>query len=230
MANTATLALLLGRVAAAADMKTFATDTCVTKTQATDWINDGLSKLYDLLVEQDPDRFVTKDNVTLVVDQENYSLPSDFRDGRSVFYVESGTRHVLEQFQLEELATRQDMGVVSRVANSDLHYRYLGNEIWFTPTPAQGGTVELWYVPHMTALAADADVVNVGYVPRWEDYVVSYAAARCRIKEETDPSSLWLLHKDAEAQIKKSSARREQGRPQRVARIRHRYEDDGWEI
>lgn len=69
-----------------------------------------------------------------------------------------------------------------------LQYRLLGNTIEFIPVPSANQPMRLWYVPRMTQLLQDTDVLDT--VSGWSQYVIIRAAKYALDKEESDTTSL----------------------------------------
>jgi hypothetical protein len=62
------------------------------------------------------------------------------------------------------------------------------------------------------------------------EYVIQGVAARCRIKEEKDPSAHWTAQGRAAKMIELGSANIDLGEPPRVRDVRtvDRFDEEGW--
>lgn len=157
-----------------------------------DYINDGLAELHDILVEAHEEYFRSKQTINLVSGTEEYSLPTDFYKSIALWYVTSDRRFRVDRYNLEQVDG-------------------------YRSSPIHSGTVEHWYVPHVTLMTDDADVVDDRIVPGWEDYVALHAAIRLLIREESDPSALMNERERLYQRIVNMAAPRDEGDPDSIA-------------
>lgn len=132
--------------------------------RVTDYANDGLSKLHNLLVSQEYFREV--ESYTLVAGTESYVLPSSFYKAQRVWRVSSGRRYMVDRFNLSQIDGYKTTG------------------------PASGDSVELWYAPQLRRLTEETDKVSVALPNGWEDYVALHIAVRLLLREESDAKPL----------------------------------------
>ena len=78
-------------------------------------------------------------------------------------------------------------------------------------------TVVLWYVPTITKLVNDADLLDG--VNGWEEYIILDSAIKCMVKEESDPSALLAQLQLVKDRIATMSKDRDQGEPQKTTDI-----------
>lgn len=161
MANPATLTDLQTRALDYADMTSSGFPVTA---RLTDYINDGLAELHEMLAMHDYLR--STQSITLVAGTEEYSLPSDFYKASRVWLLSGGRRHTVERFNLSQLDGHKTSG------------------------PASAGSALLWYVPQLTKLSAGADVVSVALPIGWENLVALHAAIQLLNREESDPQAL----------------------------------------
>jgi hypothetical protein len=213
----ATLAQLRTRAQRRADMEN---SSFITSPEWLDYINEGLGKLHELLVETFEDYEVTSTSVTLVAGTETYALPADFFKERGVDYVEGSTRYTLDPF---EFAERNDMEILAGASGFATAYRYaiVGANLRVSPKPTAAGTLTLWYVPQVTLLAADGDTLPTRYSLAWERYIVLYAAIQGLDKEESDTSKLEARLEREERKIASAASTRRAGAPRRVVDVRY---------
>lgn len=182
-----------------------------------EYINAELSELYDLLVNSFEDYFVTIDqSITLAAGTESYNLPTDFYKALKVFLLSGGQRYRLARFNLEELDYQSPLVDSPAVSNSDLRYRIMGGKIYFHPKPGASGSIDLFYVPEFTNLASDVTTISFSVPVGWEDFVVYGAAARCMIKEESDPGAYLALKGACRDRIINAAQNRDAGEPMRI--------------
>jgi len=165
VANPATLKSLLDGVSARFDGSPFTDKSFITQVQVVGWINDALAELDDILAKKFEDHRVSKTNVTLVVNTEDYALPTDFYRLKAVFLLFSAGVGQTQRMELKRFSLRQldalSWSLISK-RNLLLTYRVMGNKIYFEPTPQQVNTVEVWYLPQRTKLALGQATNTVG--------------------------------------------------------------------
>lgn len=98
---------------------------------------------------------------------------------------------------------------------TNLRYRLQGNNVWFTPTPAGGQTIRLWYVPRLSSLVNLTDTCDG--VSGWTEYIIVDAATKCMQKEESDVSVLMAQKAALIARIEAAAENRDAGNPQVVS-------------
>lgn len=177
MPNDVTTATLWARALDLADMTGSGfPDT----TRQLDIQNEGLSELYEILVESHED-YVTKESseIAIVSGTESYSLPTDFQKAVQVFLHRNDRRYLMDHFELSELDG-------------------------YKVSPVDSGTVKLFYVPELTLFTnATSDKVSdkIPALPvGWERLIVLHTAAYLLQKEESlDVAQFILAQKAQEA-------------------------------
>lgn len=110
----------------------------------------------------------------------------------------------------------------------NLKYRIMGNNLSFIPTPAGGQAVQLWYIPRMTQLLKDTDILDG--VSGWVEYVIVDAAIKALEKEESDTGALMARKMALKQRIEESAMNRDAGQPDTISATR-RYgstSGSGW--
>lgn len=100
----------------------------------------------------------------------------------------------------------------------NLRYHVLGNNIQFIPQPAGNQLIYLWYIPRMTTLLQDSDILDG--VSGWSEYVVVDAAIKALMKEESDTTMLMQQKMALLKRIEESSQNRDAGEPATVSDTR----------
>lgn len=195
----------------------------VTDAEFNSYINSSLAELYDLLVTSyGNDYYATTANITTVTGQDRYALPADFFKLLGVDLAIQGTAGSanatyvsLRPFNMTERNRYTTASVQTWVGVTNIRYRLSANSLWLTPTPQNGQSLRLWYVPRVIPLVNDADVADG--VSGWLEYVVVDAAVKALQKEESDVSVL-LAQKTALTQrINAAAANRDAANPATVA-------------
>lgn len=211
----ATLTQLRTRAKRLADMEG---SSFVADAEWLDLINEGLAELHDIFVTKYEDYFLTSQAITLVAGTHSYALPSGYYKTRGVDLVSGGQSYTLRPFEFRERNRAQGQMVVD---GADYQYQIVGLNMRFVPTPQAAGTVTHWYVPSVTQLASASDEISAAYPTGSERYVVTYAAAKALIKEQSDPSALMADLVALKAKIEGAAGNRDAGEPRRVVDVRN---------
>jgi fibronectin type 3 domain-containing protein len=107
----------------------------------------------------------------------------------------------------------------------NMQYRIIGDKIMFIPTPQAGQTMRLWYIPRMSSLLQDTDVLDG--VSGWTEYVIVDAAIKALQKEESDVSVLMAEKQMLVERINGSAMNRDAGQPDTISNTRTRSEQWG---
>ena len=115
----------------------------------------------------------------------------------------------------------------------NLQYRLIDNTIMFIPTPSAGQYIRMWYIPKLTQLLKDTDIVDG--VSGWTEYIVVDAAIKALTKEESDISALMAQKQALLDRIESTAQNRDAGMPETVSDTRSwgarwgRYGGPGWD-
>jgi hypothetical protein len=224
-----TLAQLREAAQSAADMigSNFVTDV-----EWSSWINGAAKELYGILVQKyGDDYFVQLPPYEFTTDgtSDYYPLPADFFKLLGVDLVLSsspGDCISLYPYNLSDRnrnAFQNVQGESGRRTN--LRYRVMGNRIAFSPRAAAGQKIRLLYIPKVTDLVLDTDVLDG--VCGWEDYVVTDAAIKALAKEESDTTVKEREKAGIVARIESEAANRDVGHPQTVSDTAYGESDYG---
>lgn len=202
-------------------------------------INKSMFELFDILTAKDGENYIIASPYTFsTTGAKNYALP----DGSASFSVNNvippavyklvgidcgvavgnnawvtlprynwidRNRFVYPQLQANAL------GVFN------LSYRQMGNQIYFIPNPTAGQYIQIWYVPIMTMLLQDTDMLSFS-ISGWDEYVIIDAAIKAATKEES-----WELVNSLKGdkaacllRIETTAANRDQGQPNTISNTR----------
>lgn len=151
----ATLAELIARCRVKADMPVgseFVTDSAFTT-----WINESLYELYDLLIQKYGNGYFVE-SYTFVTDGtlDAYPLPTGFYKLLGVDLMIANTSNGWRTVKPFNFADRNNYVFpnvqIAYGVMSNLRYRIVGDNLTFTPRPASGQTLRLWYVPKLTSM------------------------------------------------------------------------------
>lgn len=100
----------------------------------------------------------------------------------------------------------------------NLRYKLLGSNIMFIPSPSAGQYVRLWYIPRVTQLLKDTDILDS--ISGWGEYVIVDAAIKALQKEESDISVLAAEKMMLKQRIEESAVNRDAGLPEKISDVR----------
>lgn len=200
------------------------------------YINQSYFELYDILVQKyGDDYFVTTPWQFLTTGAQFYTLP----DGSSTYpTVVGGSTPALPFYKLKGIDLALNSNINSWVSLHrfdfisrnryvypnltatfmgivNLRYRLVGSQIEFIPTPQASQTVQVWYVPRMTQLLQDNDMLDG--LSGWTEYVVVDAAIKAREKEESDVSVLMARKQALLMRIEEAASNRDAGLPDTIS-------------
>ena len=193
----------------------------VTDPELISYINQSYFELYDLMiscyganyfVKAPPGSFVT-DGTTA-----QYPLPTDFYKLLGVDLQLGNSNQSLVTIKPFEFIDRNRYAVPnfqSFYGVTNLRYRLNGDNLWLTPTPAAGQTIQVWYVPKLPTL--DVLTATADGISGWTEYVICDAAIKCMQKEESDVSVLMAQKQALTARIQAMADSRDIGSPHRVS-------------
>jgi hypothetical protein len=110
----------------------------------------------------------------------------------------------------------------------NLQYRVMGNTIMFIPTPSGGQVLRMWYIPRLPQLLSDTDTTSIG-VSGWIEYAIVRAAKYALDKEESDTSKLDAEILYLKGRIEETAANRDAGIPDKISDTRQGNWGDGWQ-
>lgn len=206
-------------------------------------INQSAFELYDILVTKfGDDYFLAPSIIFTTTGSGNYALP----DG-SLSFLNTATNTVTVAPALYKLVG-VDCGVAvgnnawvtlprfnwidrnkfvypQLQANAlgvfNLSYRQMGNQLWFIPHPSAGQYIQVWYVPQLSQMLMDTDMLSFS-ISGWVEYVIVDAAIKALIKEESFDQANVLAGIKAQLleRISTTAANRDVGQPNTVSNTR----------
>jgi hypothetical protein len=189
------------------------------------YINASAYELRDLLVNTYEDYYMATAH-TFVTDgsSSQYALPSDFEKllgvdmglgGGTTGYI---TLHKFDFIERNNYVFPQVTSQLLGVFNP--RYRLMADNLFMIPTPSGGQTVRVWYIPRMSVMLQDTDVLDG--VSGWEEYVIVDAAIKALQKEEsTEAVQVLMAQKQALIKrIEESAMNRDAGQPDTISPTR----------
>lgn len=180
MARTYTIAQLITRVRAEADMN--GTDTFVTDVELQLHLDQAYSELVDMLTRHSIHHFEATENITTDGLTDTYELPEDHYKTLAVDYRFATDRYTRVEPLMFEERNNYSVGV----NGSARGYRVVGSNIVLYPKPPSGQVYRHTYVPAPANISALPTNTAVDGIAGWEEYVVLHTARTLRAKQEDD--------------------------------------------
>ena len=202
---------LIARVRRRADM---VGSNFVSDVEVTDYLNQGIAELHDILVTKYEDYSLSSATFTLTAGEDNeFDLPSDFYKCLGVDYATNSNSTTVVNLRSYNFGERNmynnlfyNTGLVATP-----RYHIQGTRLKFIPKPTTSGTATVFYVPEAQQLTNTDTLLNIpnGY----EEYAVICAAINCLQKEETDVRVLLTQKAALKDRIEKAATYRNAGDP-----------------
>lgn len=165
------------------------------------YINNSYGELYALLVQAFGADYFVAAPVTITTDGVNqlFALAADFFKLLGVEVQVQGTAQRWVDLKKFAFADRNSIGT----ANSQI--------------PASGQSVRYWYIPRVTALAADGtSTVDAISINGWDEYIVVDACIKAMGKEESDVSVMASRKQALLSRLEAEVSNRDAGSPPRI--------------
>lgn len=249
-AGTLTLSQLMSYTRSRADMlpqnytpTLTGVDFFVTEPELISYINQSYFELYDLMVQKYGDDYFVAPSINISTDGQSFLYPlpdGTLYSGAAAFYKILGLDLNLNPSVSDSFITIPPFMFAERnrysVPNmqafyglTNLRYRLQGNNVWFTPTPAAGQTIRMWYIPRLAVLTALTDTCDG--VSGWTEYIITDAAIKCMQKQESDVSVLMAQKQALINRLEAAAENRDAGNPQVVSDTQSQNwfgSDSGW--
>lgn len=205
-------------------------------------INQSATRLYDLLVTKFGDKYFLAPPLQFnTTGLPAYPLPNGLNYGAApALYklagVDAGINASNNQwFTLPKFnwidrnrySTLQLAGTVQSIYG--LAYCDFGNMLYFIPLPQTAQLIQLWYVPMITQLLQDTDMMPFS-ISGWSELVIVDAAIKACIKEESYDQAQALISERTGLleRINTTAANRDVGQPNTVSNTRARCGDQNF--
>jgi len=199
-------------------------------------LNQSMFELFDILTRKDGENFVIASPYTFeTTGAKNYALPdgsANFPGSPPAVYKILGLdcgvavgNNAWVTLPRYNWIDRNKFIYPQLQANAlgvfNLSYRQMGNQIYFIPNPSAGQYIQLWYVPVMTMLLQDIDMLGFS-ISGWDEYVVTDAAIKGALQEESFDLVEELKGQKAALleRIEETASNRDQGIPNTVSDTR----------
>lgn len=217
----------------------------VTKDEWNFNLNQSAKRLYDFLIQKWGERYflapplqiptatftVAQGMATIdLPDGTNYSAAPAFYKGIGVDCAVNpgnGQWFSLPPFNWADrnrYSTLQLSGTVQSIYG--LAYCFNGDKTYFIPQPQASLYVQLWYIPLVTEMLLDTDMMAYS-ISGWSEVVIVDAAIKALVKEESYEQAAALVTERADllVRIQESAPNRDAGTPNTVSNTRARQGD-----
>lgn len=187
--------------------------------ELTDYINQSITELYELLVAADEEYYLSSQIITTVSGTSTYALSADFFKLKGVdINLGNGVLLTAKPYMFAERNMYQNPYAVW-AWNARVAYRARGNNVTFIPAASGIFTATIWYIPTPTKLVAGSDTFDG--VDGWDELVVTDVAIKCGIKDQIPPEDMQvIMGRKAELVARITSmAERDIGAPQRIVDV-----------
>jgi hypothetical protein len=211
-------------------------------------INQSAKKLYDLLITKFGEKYffappiqIPTSSFSTFTGMAFVALPNGVLYGNAApFYKLSGVDVSVnpgngQWFSLPKFnwidrnrySTLQLSGAVQSIYG--LAYCDNGSNVWFIPNPNSGLYVQLWYVPLMTEMLLDTDMMSFS-ISGWSEIVIVDAAIKALVKEESYEQAQALASERTGLidRIQETAANRDVGQPNTISNTRARVGDQNF--
>lgn len=206
------------------------------------YINQSAAELYDILITKYGDNYFAAPRIQFNTNGTAiYPLPNgvDYNNAPALYKligVDVGINATNnEWFSLpryniidrNRYSTLQLAGTVQSIYG--LAYITMGSNIEFIPLPTDAQTIQLLYVPMLSQMLLDTDMMPFS-ISGWSEYVIVDAAIKTLIKEESyDQATALANRKEALMErIETTAANRDVGQPNTISNTRARCGDQNF--
>lgn len=184
-----------------------------TETQVGLWLNNAQKRVQKRLIKAGQNDYVRCLQTTLVVNQNDYVLPEDFKDVNRLEVVISGVSPNESVCQLTPITVNQQNFVLTG-AGTPRWYFLKKNRLVVLPAPDTALTMRLLETYEVTDMTLDADTPDVP--ESYQEYMTLLAAEQGFIKDGRENALLVKKIKEIEAEIDSDAAERTVDAPRSV--------------
>lgn len=194
------------------------------------YLNQSRLELYDLLVTVYEDYYLAPHISMVTTGTDSIPLPDGVNYSKApAFYKlwgldmningDNNAYVTLRKFNAIDRNKYVYPNVASTVLGiGNVRYRVAGDNILLIPTPSNGQTLRLWYIPRLSVLLADTDACDG--VSGWTEYIIVDAAIKALQKEESDVSVLFAQKQALIDRIQSSAMNRDVGQADTISNTR----------
>ena len=176
-----------------------------TETELLRYINQAQQEVQKKLVLAGNNWYVKITTAAMVVNQKNYTLPSDFLKMNRVESVENpGVNE--DRYPLCSISLNQKDNF-DQSADSCAWY-LIKDDIYLTPSPKTARILRYYYTYRIAEVTIDADIPDVPL--EYHEYLANLVAQRCFLKDGRDPGFILTEIRQVEDNLTASAVERAQ--------------------
>lgn len=199
----------------------------VTDAQWTEFLNDGVKTLYDILVSRHEYYFETTETVTIVTDQTDYDLPASFMRLLQLDYRQSSTDDYMPVFPWQNDQAVWLEGSIARIywdGTQQIFYGLRGGKLRILPVPTSGN-LRLRYIPMCPLLVDEDDDLPNQLMNQWDKFVLWSAVADAKSTMEDDAMFAQGKMQEMRQHIEKIALHRDVNKPRTIQNVNY---NKGW--
>lgn len=178
-------------------------------TELKPWLRQSMAQLYEILVSRWQDWYVVVRPLSLIANQESYSLPNDFREMTAVYLLYNQNvnrppyREKLRNCTDEEWGAFNSGNFGMYSYTFPMWYQIKRQQIYFTPGPQQDmpNVIEFHYTPAFSGPLLDYTPIDPILPAGWDEWVVLDTIQKMRGKMNLDIEDLMKAKSEQQARL-----------------------------
>ncbi len=184
-----------------------------TKTQIDVWLNNAQAEVQKMLLQAKANFYVTPVQTTLVVNQADYVIPSDFMVEHRLEVVISGAPPNEDVVPLAPMTLNQQDMVPNRIGTPQFYF-LKKNRIRVYPAPDTALTMRLYYSYSVANMVNSTDIPDVP--TPYQEMLAIYAARDGLIKDGRSNTAIMEKMAQFETLLKQQSESRNEDAPRGI--------------
>jgi len=179
------------------------------------FINKAAREVQKQLLQAGENYYVTASQTTLVQNQQEYILPSDFRKTHRVEVITAGTAPNESKIPLESISLNQQDILSNSATGVPNAFVIKKNRLILFPAPDSSSYVmRLWYSYRIADMVNDSDIPDVPY--EYHEYISVLAAIDGRLKDDRPSAELLQMKEDYLKLMKQDCEERTEDSPRHI--------------
>jgi hypothetical protein len=165
-------------------------------------IDRSWAKLWGIVINAEPSRYIQRADITITADTRDYDLPSDFFKLCGVAVADTSDADgycILDKYEFDE---RYDYSWASDKHSTRYSVDDINGKITFHPVPNWAGTVRIEYIPYAEEWD---DSTTINTVNGWDEWIIYDVCASLLALDQEDPSYFISQRNDVEIRILKTA-------------------------
>lgn len=184
-----------------------------TRAQIKLWINNGQKETQKLVEQAFEGHFIKCVETTLVVNQREYELPTDFKRLHRLEVVISGSTYQTQSVTRLGKITPNQQDVLAR-SGAPIGYYFKGTQLILVPVPDTAKTLRMEYAYRIPDLSANGDTSEIP--KEYHEHAVVLATIDGLVRDGRDPAPLNQKREQLETSIKRDAEQRNVDQPRTI--------------